>query len=591
MRISDGLKRLGVWPSFIIFFLLQQRFGLVPAALATTAFAGCQLGFSGWGGSVNKLEAGVLAFWLAGLAMAVFRPDWARVYFQDNFTTFLYLGLLAAALLPLLFGREPFTSAFAKQKTDPAFWTTWQFIRVNQFMTLGWAAIFLLGLLLSLHPAPLVKIGGPILISLLVGIPFTRKFPDWFMTHFQRDPWRKKFRITPVPRAELSSLDFMGQGAARETIAGQSGQIKKALIICGSPRGAKGHTYTLLQEFVRGMRDGGIACETVMLHQQRINPCSGCFSCWTKTPGRCIHHDDMADLLAREEEADLLIFAQPLYIFSVPGITKNYLDRRLPSFQPYLIAREDGITSHPQRRERSGRRMVVFSVCGFPELGHFAGLVTMFRQLAAAAAIPLLGEILCPGSESLRFGPRMAGKYRRILAALYQAGQELAHQGYVTRTTEAAVAQPLVAEAGTFRSIGNLLWDTWIDYEEKNRRGEPLPEREHYFLNDPALFFHGMASQYNPQQADGFAGSIRFTVTDREAADYQLTIKDGSCSCTTGGSDSARLTITTPWAVWLAVAEGKVSGLAALQEGLYQASGDLGLLSRLEELFDGGVAV
>jgi len=590
MRISDGLKRLGVWPSFIIFFLLNQRFGLVPAALAATAFGGCQLGFAGWGGSFNKLEGGVLAFWVAGLAAAIFRPDWAAVYFRDYFTTFLYLNLLGAALLPLLFGWEPFTSAFAKKKTDSAFWPTWQFIRINQLMTLGWAGIFLTGLFLGLHPEPLVKIAAPILISLLIGIPFTRQFPDWFTTHVPHDPFRKRTQLAAQSLAPPRP-EFVANALALATSAAQSGPIKKALVIFGSPRGAKGHTYTLLQEFIRGMRDGGIVCDTVMLHQQRINPCSGCFSCWTKTPGHCIHHDDMADLLAREDAADLLIFAQPLYIFSVPGITKNYLDRRLPRLKPYLIAQADGTTTHPHRDEHHPREMVVFSVCGFPEVSHFAGLVTMFRQLSAAAALPIVGEILCPASESLRFGVRMAGKYQRILAALYQAGQELARQGYVAPTTEAAITQPLVADVENFRRVGNLLWDTWIDYEEKKRRGEKLVEREQYFLNDPGLFFHGMASQFNPQQAEGFAGTIQFTLSDREAASFQLTIKDGNCFCSPGGTESAKLSIITPWAVWLAIAAGKVSGVVAARDGLYQASGDIALLSRLEEIFDGGVTI
>ncbi|NTV14535.1 MAG: hypothetical protein HGA96_11505 [Desulfobulbaceae bacterium] len=588
MQITGGFRRVGIWPSFIIFFLLNQRLGLAPAALCATAFGGGQLGFASRGGSVNKLEAGVLAFWGAGLAAALFRPEWGAVYFRDYFTTFLYLALLAAALLPLLLGGEPFTSAFAKRKTDPTLWSTWQFIRINQIMTLGWAGIFLAGLLLGLHPEPLVKIAAPILISLLVGIPFTRKFPDWFMSHVQRDPFRKKGLPAAQKFTQLGA-ESAATPLVRAASAGQLGPIKKALVIFGSPRGAQGHTYTMLQELIRGMTDGGIVCETVMLNEQRIKPCAGCFSCWTKTPGRCIHNDDMAALLDREAAADLLIFAQPLYIFSVPGITKNYLDRRLPRIQPYLIERSDGATTHPHRDEHHPRRLVIFSVCGFPELSHFAGLLTMFRQLATAAELTVVGEILRPASESLRFGARL-GKHQEILAALHQAGTQLARQGYVGAATEAAISQQLFAEVGSFRSAGNALWDTWIDYEEKRRRGAVLPEREQYFQEDPGLFFHGMASQFNPHQADGFSGTIQFTVTDREPGNFQLTVKDGVCLCTPGTAAAAKLTIASPLAVWLAIAEGKLSGMAALREGLYQASGDFGLLSRLPEIFDGGVA-
>jgi len=589
MQVSNGLKRLGVWPGFIIFFLLSHRFGLAPAALAALVYGAGFLASTRRDDSVSKLDYGVFAFWAAGLVAALYRPDWARLYFQENSTSFLYLGLLGAALLPLIFGREPFTCAFAKKKTDPAFWPSWQFVRVNQFMTLGWAAIFLVGLLLTLRPGPLMKIGAPILLSLVVGIPFTRRFPDWFMRNVHQDPWREK--SSPPGQTSCQSMpEFKAKNVARETVARQAGPIKKALIIFGSPRGAKGHTYTMLQELIRGMTAGGIACDTVMLHQQRINPCAGCFSCWTQTPGICIHHDDMVGLLSREDEADLLIFAQPLYIFSVPGITKNYLDRRLPRIQPYLVAKGDGTTTHPHRYEQRSHKMLIFSVCGFPEISHFAGLLTMFRQMAQSAAVPIVGEILRPSSESLRFGARMSVKHREIMASLYEAGQQLARQGYVATATEAAISQPLFASLNCFRQTANFFWDTWIAYEERKRRGEKLAELDLYLQEDPGMFFHGMASQYNHQQAAGFTGSIQFNLTDRDESGFYLTIRDGACSCAAGCADAPQLTIDTPWAVWLAIAEGKLSGAVAARDGQYQVSGDLGLLWRLEEIFDGGVA-
>ena len=43
--------------------------------------------------------------------------------------------------------------------------------------------------------------------------------------------------------------------------------------------------------------------------------CFGCYSCWTKTPGVCIHKDDMTkELYPKFLASDLTILATPLYI-------------------------------------------------------------------------------------------------------------------------------------------------------------------------------------------------------------------------------------------------------------------------------------
>ena len=127
----------------------------------------------------------------------------------------------------------------------------------------------------------------------------------------------------------------------------------------------------------------------------KINSCTGCYTCWTKTPGECIFQDDMTDLRLKFRKADLVVFASPLYVYNVTGIMKNFLDRNVPNLKPYMLI-ENGITRHPHRYpEERQQGFVVFSAAGFPEVDHnFDGLKGMFRCLHShSEQASLMGEV------------------------------------------------------------------------------------------------------------------------------------------------------------------------------------------------------
>ena len=93
----------------------------------------------------------------------------------------------------------------------------------------------------------------------------------------------------------------------------------KVLALNSSPRG-KGESKTglLLDALVTGMREAGADVEVVQLRGKTIRNCIGCFTCWTKTPGQCVHKDDMSlELYPKWLDADLAVYASPLYYFTV----------------------------------------------------------------------------------------------------------------------------------------------------------------------------------------------------------------------------------------------------------------------------------
>ncbi len=148
---------------------------------------------------------------------------------------------------------------------------------------------------------------------------------------------------------------------------GENNQIKtkSALLIYGSHRIKKSASFHLGEYFAKGLKKGGFKVEEIMLTDFEIKHYIGCYSCWNKSPGRCIQRDDMDFLFPKIICADLIIYATPLYIFSVPGIVKDFLVRQIPETKPYLIDKK-GVTSHPTRRKKK-RGLFLICVAGFPE--------------------------------------------------------------------------------------------------------------------------------------------------------------------------------------------------------------------------------
>ena len=102
----------------------------------------------------------------------------------------------------------------------------------------------------------------------------------------------------------------------------------------------------IINEFIKGAKEAGAKVEVVLLAEKEINNCIACVKCWTKTPGKCALKDDMAGLLAKFMQSDLVVMATPVYIYNVTGMMKTFLDRMMPILDPHLVKMENGYTGH-----------------------------------------------------------------------------------------------------------------------------------------------------------------------------------------------------------------------------------------------------
>lgn len=100
---------------------------------------------------------------------------------------------------------------------------------------------------------------------------------------------------------------------------------KKVLILSGSPRKG-GNSDLLCDEFMRGAAETGNEVEEIRVAAKKVAPCSGCYYC-TKNNGKCVHKDDMAEILQKMIDADVLVLASPVYFYSINAQLKAVIDR------------------------------------------------------------------------------------------------------------------------------------------------------------------------------------------------------------------------------------------------------------------------
>lgn len=102
---------------------------------------------------------------------------------------------------------------------------------------------------------------------------------------------------------------------------------KKVLILSGSPRKG-GNSDILCDEFLRGAQDAGHKAEKIRVCEKKIAPCSACYFC-RDHGGECARKDDMAEVLQKMIDADVLVLASPVYFYSIDAQLKAVIDRTL----------------------------------------------------------------------------------------------------------------------------------------------------------------------------------------------------------------------------------------------------------------------
>ncbi|MBU2598723.1 MAG: flavodoxin family protein [Actinobacteria bacterium] len=218
----------------------------------------------------------------------------------------------------------------------------------------------------------------------------------------------------------------------------------KITVFNGSHRGKNGNTHVMVEEFLYGARDVGAEVENIFLIKKEIKPCLSCFTCWVKTPGKCIIKDDMKDLLSKFMSSDIVVFATPIYVDNITGIMKIFIDRLIPLIDPHYERDEEGECRHTKRFEKYPK-FVVISNCGYPEQSHFQVLSLLFKRIARNIHSEVIAEIYRGGGwlykTSLISDPLFC-KYKELLR---EAGEEIVKNLKLSKKTISKLKEPIIS--------------------------------------------------------------------------------------------------------------------------------------------------
>jgi multimeric flavodoxin WrbA len=101
--------------------------------------------------------------------------------------------------------------------------------------------------------------------------------------------------------------------------------MKKIVAFNGSPR-SNGNSTHLLDHFFKGAENYTTDYEQIDAHNLNIEFCRGCLRC--NLLGRCsIQGDQWPEISQKISQADVLVFASPIYFHHVTAQLKKVLDR------------------------------------------------------------------------------------------------------------------------------------------------------------------------------------------------------------------------------------------------------------------------
>jgi len=219
----------------------------------------------------------------------------------------------------------------------------------------------------------------------------------------------------------------------------------KIVAVNGSHKGETGNTNIMVNAFLKGAEKAGAEIVNIILAKKDLKPCRACKACWFNTPGQCIIKDDMTSILQLLKDADVWIWATPLYFDNISSILKIFIERLMVIGSPYWEKDNAGECRH--LTTRTIPKLIMISNCGFPERSHFQVISHWINRHARNFGTELIGEIYT--SEGALLSTQVAELHPIIsnyLQVLETAGKEVVISTQLSEKTKKLLEQKFIPD-------------------------------------------------------------------------------------------------------------------------------------------------
>lgn len=147
----------------------------------------------------------------------------------------------------------------------------------------------------------------------------------------------------------------------------------KIAILNGSPR--KQNTSAMVDAFCEGAKEAGHEVEVLHVGKMKIAGCMGCEYCHTKGEGKCIQKDDMEKVMPAYLDADMLVFASPVYYFDMTAQLSAAIQRVYAIGKPAKAKKAAFLISSGSPNTASGAIATYQNMIGYMGIED-AGIIT-----------------------------------------------------------------------------------------------------------------------------------------------------------------------------------------------------------------------
>jgi multimeric flavodoxin WrbA len=210
----------------------------------------------------------------------------------------------------------------------------------------------------------------------------------------------------------------------------------------------EGNTAMILNPFLEGMLEAGSEVEVFYTKKLKIGACNGDMSCWFVNPGTCGQKDDMQMLLPKLKEADVIVWASPVYYAGATGPLKNLMDRQLPI--------------HVMGKTGAKKQMIVLvSTCSAWELSMFDPLLMQMRAIydRPNESVGFAGALLRPMAEGMK--EMLKAWETRLVEGIFlaarEAGRQLAKEGMISEELQKQVSRELMPRDAYYKAAEMMM--------------------------------------------------------------------------------------------------------------------------------------